>query len=136
MLSRIMTSALVAVCFAMSAAAAPSSTSSPSSAPAIDQSGGTTNAANANASNMSGKAQNIAAKLHQSLTKAGFSDIQVMPESFLVRAKDSDGNPVMMVVNPDSITAVTAMDTGKNASASDHSKSADATKSGSSASTH
>jgi hypothetical protein len=30
-----------------------------------------------------------------------------MPESFLVRAKDKRGNPVMMLVNPDSITAVT-----------------------------
>ncbi len=30
-----------------------------------------------------------------------------MPESFLVRAKDKDGNPVMMVIKPDSFTAVT-----------------------------
>jgi hypothetical protein len=29
-----------------------------------------------------------------------------MPESFLVRAKDKSGNPVMMVVNPDSVTAI------------------------------
>lgn len=43
------------------------------------------------------------------LTKAGFTDIHVMPESFLVRAKNSQGMPVMMVINPDSVTAVTAM---------------------------
>ena len=30
-----------------------------------------------------------------------------MPSSFLVRAKDSDGNPVMMVINPDSVTELT-----------------------------
>jgi hypothetical protein len=30
-----------------------------------------------------------------------------MPESFLVRAKDKSGNPVMMVINPDSITSLT-----------------------------
>ena len=30
-----------------------------------------------------------------------------MPSSFLVRAKDSQGNPVMMVINPDSLTEVT-----------------------------
>jgi hypothetical protein len=41
--------------------------------------------------------------LHQ---QAGFADIRIMPESFLVRAKDRDGNPVMMVINPDSITAI------------------------------
>jgi hypothetical protein len=30
-----------------------------------------------------------------------------MPESFLVRAKDPSGNPIMMVINPDSVAAVT-----------------------------
>ena len=30
-----------------------------------------------------------------------------MSSSFLVRAKDRDGNPVMMVINPDSVMAVT-----------------------------
>ena len=33
--------------------------------------------------------------------------ITIMPSSFLVRAKDSQGNPVMMVINPDSLTEVT-----------------------------
>jgi hypothetical protein len=46
-------------------------------------------------------------KLHDDLTKAGFSDITIMPASLLVRAKDSQGNSVMMVVNPDSLTEVT-----------------------------
>jgi hypothetical protein len=40
----------------------------------------------------------------------------VMPESFLVRAKDQQGNPVMMVINPDSFTEVTTI-AGKSASA-------------------
>ncbi len=46
-------------------------------------------------------------RLKQDLGKAGFTDIRVMPESFLVRARNAEGQPVMMVVNPDSITAVT-----------------------------
>lgn len=46
-------------------------------------------------------------KLRDDLTKAGFTDITIMPSSFLVRAKDSQGNPVMMVINPDSLTEVT-----------------------------
>jgi hypothetical protein len=46
-------------------------------------------------------------QVQQNLSKAGFTDIKVMPESFLVRAKDPSGNPVMMVINPDSVTAVT-----------------------------
>jgi hypothetical protein len=52
--------------------------------------------------------QSIQAQVKNNLAQAGFSDIRIMPESFLVRAKDQNGNPVMMVINPDSVTAVTA----------------------------
>ena len=54
--------------------------------------------------------QNVQAMQRQfrtDLEQAGFTDIRIMPESFLVRAKDKKGNPVMMVINPDSITAIT-----------------------------
>jgi hypothetical protein len=49
----------------------------------------------------------IGQRLRDDLTKAGFTDMTIMPSSFLVRAKDSQGNPVMMVINPDSFTEVT-----------------------------
>src|SRR5271166_3332922 len=49
----------------------------------------------------------ISQKLRDDLGKAGFKDITIMPSSFLVRAKDSQGNPVMMVINPDAFTEVT-----------------------------
>jgi hypothetical protein len=49
----------------------------------------------------------ISERLRNDLTKAGFTDITIMPSSFLVRAKDSQGNPVMMVINPDSLTELT-----------------------------
>ena len=49
----------------------------------------------------------VAQKVRDDLTRAGFTDIHVMPSSFLVRARDSSGNPVMMVINPDSIAAIT-----------------------------
>ena len=60
----------------------------------------------------SGSAQNagnssIQQKVRQNLEQAGFTDVQVMPSSFLVRANDPSGNPMMMVINPDSVTAVT-----------------------------
>jgi hypothetical protein len=51
-------------------------------------------------------------KLHDDLTKAGFTDITIVPSSFLVRAKDSQGNPVMMVINPESPTEVTEQTQG------------------------
>ena len=44
--------------------------------------------------------------LKHDLSQAGFTDIQVMPSSFLVRAKDKAGHPIMMVINPDSVTEI------------------------------
>jgi hypothetical protein len=49
----------------------------------------------------------IRQQVQKNLQDAGFSDINIMPSSFLVRAKDKSGNPVMMVINPDSITTLT-----------------------------
>jgi hypothetical protein len=49
----------------------------------------------------------IGQKLRDDLAKAGFTNITIMPSSFLVLAKDSQGNRVMMIVNPDSLTEVT-----------------------------
>jgi membrane-bound lytic murein transglycosylase B len=57
----------------------------------------------------------IAQQIRQNLSQAGFTNIQLMPSSFLVRAQDNNGNPVMMVINPDSITAVTEFEQGKGA---------------------
>ncbi len=51
--------------------------------------------------------QPIQQQVRKNLQQAGFTDIQLMPSSFLVRAKDKNGNQVMMVINPDSVTAVT-----------------------------
>lgn len=51
--------------------------------------------------------QTIQQQVRQNLQQAGFTDIKIMPSSFLVRAKDRAGNPVMMVINPDSVTTVT-----------------------------
>jgi hypothetical protein len=47
--------------------------------------------------------------LHQDLTKAGYTDIHIMPGSFLVRAKDKHGQATEMMIGPYSITEVTAM---------------------------
>jgi hypothetical protein len=42
----------------------------------------------------------IQARIPQDLQAAEFTAIHMMPSSFMVRAKDKDGNPVMMVINP------------------------------------
>jgi hypothetical protein len=49
----------------------------------------------------------LSQKLRDDLAKAGFTDIIVLPAAFLVRAKDSQGHAVMMLINPDSLTEVT-----------------------------
>jgi hypothetical protein len=54
-----------------------------------------------------GDSQTIQQQVQNNLQQAGFTDIQIMPSSFLVRAKDQAVNPVMMVISPDSVTAVT-----------------------------
>ena len=59
--------------------------------------------------------QSIQRQVRSNLEQAGFTDIKIMPESFLVRAKDKSGNTVMMVMNPDSVTAV-EIDSGKSGS--------------------
>src|SRR5271163_3336306 len=57
-------------------------------------------------------AGHMSQKLHDDLTKAGFTDITILPQSLLVRAKDAQGNSVMMVINPDSLTEVTQKSEG------------------------
>jgi hypothetical protein len=53
--------------------------------------------------------QSVQARVKNNLEQAGFTNVQIMPSSFLVRAKDKEGNPVMMVINPDSVTAITEL---------------------------
>jgi hypothetical protein len=54
-----------------------------------------------------GSLQMVQEQVRSNLKQAGFTDIRILPTSFLVRAKDSAGNPVMLVINPDSVAAVT-----------------------------
>ena len=64
------------------------------------------------------------------LQRSGFSDIRVMPSSFMIRAKDQQGNPVMMSVSPDSITEISELGTSGRNGPTDN--SADASTSGAS----
>jgi hypothetical protein len=51
----------------------------------------------------------IHSKIEGMLRNEGFTDIRMMPSSFMIRAKDKDGNPVVMMVSPDSLTEITAV---------------------------
>jgi hypothetical protein len=48
--------------------------------------------------------QSIQQSIQTRLVQAGFTDIQMVPTSFLISAKDRDGHTVMLMVSPDSIT--------------------------------
>jgi hypothetical protein len=51
------------------------------------------------------------------MQKAGFTDVHVRPDSFLVHAKNKDGVPVTILIDPDSMTEVV----GANGTAGAHS---------------
>jgi hypothetical protein len=53
----------------------------------------------------------LRAHVRNMLQSSGFSDIRMMPSSFMIRAKDQDGNPVVMSVSPDSVTEVAELGT-------------------------
>ena len=45
-------------------------------------------------------------KLTQDLQKAGFSDVKVLEDAFLVPAKTKDGNPILMTFGPNGMSAL------------------------------
>ena len=55
------------------------------------------------------KPMNVRQQIQDQLTKAGFTDVTITPSSFYVHAKDKQGNPMAMVIGPDSFTEVTEM---------------------------
>jgi sporulation protein YlmC with PRC-barrel domain len=72
--------------------------------------------------------EGMRAQLRDMLQKSGFTDVQVMPGSFIIHAKDKDGNPVVMNVSPDSFTEMTEVVGDYSAERSgtmDHSAAAD-----------
>jgi hypothetical protein len=50
-----------------------------------------------------------AQKIQQDLQNAGFTDVKVVAESFVVQAKSRDGNPVLMTIGPNGMSVFEAM---------------------------
>lgn len=63
--------------------------------------------------------QNVPQELKQKLASQGFSDVKVVPGSYIVSAKDKDGNPVTMIIGPNSMT-VFALSSPDNMSSTDN----------------
>jgi hypothetical protein len=49
------------------------------------------------------------AQVKSELEQAGYKDVRIIPLSYLVQATDKAGNLTMMVITPNSMTAVTDM---------------------------
>ena len=80
-------------------------------APALAQSTSSTQPAphstNGPTASTAGGGLAIRDQVKRDLEGVGFTNVRIMPELFLVRATDKQGHPVMMVINPDSVMAVT-----------------------------
>ena len=59
---------------------------------------------------------NLRQQVMTNLQQSGFTDVKVLPDSFLVQAKDKSGNPVTMFIGPNSFDEVTTV--GSNADTS------------------
>jgi len=57
-------------------------------------------------------------QLTNSLQQSGFTNIKVVPDSFLVQANDKSGNPVTMFIGPNSATEFTTVGSNDQASGS------------------
>src|SRR5665213_2315991 len=53
--------------------------------------------------------RNLRQQLTNDLQQSGFTNIKVLPDSFLVQATDKSGNPVTMFLGPNSSTEVTTV---------------------------
>jgi hypothetical protein len=51
--------------------------------------------------------QSLPQELKQKLEKQGFTEVNVVPQSFIVSAKDKEGDPVTIVISPHSLTMFT-----------------------------
>ena len=74
------------------------------------------NSANNTNPNNTGKARQ---ELTQMLQKSGYTDIRVAPTSFMVRAKDKNGDPVVMSVSPDSFSEVAVVNDNSSQNGND-----------------
>jgi len=75
--------------------------------------------------------QRLGSRLRNMLEKSGYTDIRVAPTSFMVRAKDSEGNPVVMSFSPDAFAEVTDMNTSNTANGTTTGASTENTATGS-----
>ncbi len=60
------------------------------------------------------ESQNLSQKIRDRLQSEGFKDVVVRPSSFVVRARDQNDKPVMMLIGPEGMTMITKPPTGNS----------------------
>jgi len=50
--------------------------------------------------------QGLRTRLDEMLKNSGYSDIRIAPETYLIRARDAGGNPVIISINPGSFSEI------------------------------
>jgi hypothetical protein len=68
----------------------------------------------ASATAPNGDTMQVRQKLTQDLQKDGFKNIRIVADSFLVHAVNKQGEPVVMIINPDSVFAMTQVNASSN----------------------
>jgi hypothetical protein len=64
-------------------------------------------------------------KLKQDLEDAGFSDVKILANSYVVQAKDKKGNPTIMSLSPSGVVAFSVLNQQRQAKAKTSSSSSD-----------
>ena len=76
--------------------------------------------------------QSLPQEIRQKLQNNGYTDVKVVPSSFLVEAKDKSGDPVMMMIGPHMTTIITQMSSNESSTTgSNSSKKGESNNSGS-----
>jgi opacity protein-like surface antigen len=87
-------------------------------APVFAQSPSPQNQPGASTNSNSGPNMAAAQKIKQDLQSAGFTDVKVVAESFVVQAKSKDGDPVLMKIGPRGMSVLEAKNNSKSDSSS------------------
>ena len=88
--------------------------------PVAAQTMSTSNPSTSNSQQNTNSDRNLAAaqKIKQDLQTAGFTDVKVVAESFVVQAKSKDGDPVVMTIGPHGMSVFEAMNSSSSGSSS------------------
>jgi hypothetical protein len=70
----------------------------------------------------------IRQELQDKLTQAGYTSVKITPSSFLIEAKNKQGNPVQILIGPDSFMEMTAVPSTTASATAQQTPKADSTQ--------